>query len=46
MSDQRTPPKIDRSRFVRQSDDLAARLKTVAARSARTPTEEIGRAHV
>ena len=40
MSDQRTPPRIDRSRFVRQSDDLAARLKTVAARSARTPTEE------
>ena len=40
MSDQRTPPKIDRSRFVRQSDDLAARLKTVAARSARMPAEE------
>jgi pilus assembly protein CpaF len=38
--DSRTPPRIDRSRFVRSSDDLAARLKTVAAKSARSAAED------
>ncbi len=40
MSDHHPPIRIDRRRFVRHTDEVAARLKTVANKAARTPAEE------